>query len=159
MYDAVRRIGDFRDVPDLPTISKVVVHNGVVYTSGVVGEPGGDITTQTAQVLERIDELLSLASSNRSLILSAQVWLSDMSDFPAHNAVWDQWVDSNNPPARACVGAQLYDPRLLVEIRVVAVTNDGDPAGPVAPAKSFAYADPSEAKGSALGAGRNCHWR
>ena len=132
MNHGIRRIGDFNDVPNLPIISKIVIHNGVIYTSGVIGDPEGDITTQTQQVLEKIDELLSFGNSNRSLILSAQVWLADMADFAAHNVVWDQWVDPKNPPARATVQAQLYDPRLLLEIRVIAVAGDGDPSNAVA---------------------------
>jgi enamine deaminase RidA (YjgF/YER057c/UK114 family) len=50
-----------------------------------------------------------------------------MADFEAHNAVWDRWVDAANPPARACVGAQLYRPGTLVEIRVIAVAATAAP--------------------------------
>jgi len=114
------RIGDFSELPGLPKISKVVRHGDVVHTSGVVGEPGGDVATQTRQALDRLDDLLALAGSDRSHILSAQVWLADMADFDAHNEVWDRWIDPANLPARACVGAQLYHPDILVEIRVIA---------------------------------------
>ena len=124
MRPEVIRHGDFRDVPGLPIISKAVVHAGLVYTSGVVGDPGGDVATQTQQVLDRIDALLGELGASRSSILTAQVWLADMADFAAHNAVWDQWVDPANPPARACVGAELYDPGVLVEIRVIAMVED-----------------------------------
>jgi enamine deaminase RidA (YjgF/YER057c/UK114 family) len=116
----IRRVGDFDADPRFPVISKVVIHGGVLHTCGIVAEPCGGITEQTLQVLERIDELLRIGGSNRSRILSAQVWLADMADFTAHNTVWDAWVDRANPPVRACVGAALYDPRVLVEIRVVA---------------------------------------
>jgi len=118
---AIDRLGNFADSPGLPVISKVVVHRGIAYTSGVTGEPGADVATQTQQALERIDQLLSMVHSDRARLLSAQVWLADMADFEAHNAVWDRWVDAANPPARACVGAQLYRPGVLVEIRVIAV--------------------------------------
>lgn len=117
---AIERLGNFGDIPGLPVISKVVIHQGIAYTSGVTGEPGADAATQTRQALDRIDELLSMAGSDRSRLLSAQVWLADMADFEAHNAVWDVWVDAANPPVRACVGAQLYRPGILVEIRVIA---------------------------------------
>ena len=126
MDDSISRIGNFSEIAGLPVISKVVVHRGLVYTSGVTGDPGHDVATQTQQALDRVDELLGLAHSNRSRILSAQVWLADMADFPAHNGVWDRWVDPANPPARACVGAQLYKPDILVEIRVIATVEDND---------------------------------
>ena len=120
MSDTITRLGDFAADGRFPIISKVVVHHGLLYTSGVVADPGGDVTTQTRQVLERLDELLAMGGTDRTRILSAQVWLADMADFGAHNAVWDAWVDPDNPPVRACVGAQLYDPAVLVEIRVIA---------------------------------------
>jgi enamine deaminase RidA (YjgF/YER057c/UK114 family) len=120
----VTRHGDFSDDPTLPVISRAVVHSGLVYTSGIVGEPGGNVATQTAQVLARLDALLAEVGADRSGILSAQVWLSDMKDFQAHNEVWDAWVDRANPPARACVGAQLYRSDILVEIRVIAMVTE-----------------------------------
>ena len=125
----VTRIGDFSEMHGIPKISKVSVYAGLAYTSGVVGEPGSDVREQTAQALARIDELLAMANSDRSRIISAQVWLADMADFAAHNDVWDKWVDPGNLPARACVQSALFDPRLLVEIRVIAaVVDDGQSA-------------------------------
>jgi enamine deaminase RidA (YjgF/YER057c/UK114 family) len=126
MTEMIQRLGNFGDTSGLPNISKVVAYNGLVYTSGVTGEPNEDIVVQTQQALHRIDSLLELAGTDRSRILSAQVWLADMSDFTAHNAVWDAWVDAAHAPARACVGAQLYKPGLLVEVRVVAIAGDTD---------------------------------
>jgi enamine deaminase RidA (YjgF/YER057c/UK114 family) len=82
--------------------------------------PIGDITAQTRQVLERIDALLEQAGTNKSKLLTAQVWLSDMRFFRQHNLAWNEWVDPKNPPARACVQAELFDPGLLVEIMVTA---------------------------------------
>ena len=122
--DGIKRIGDFSGMPGLPLISKVSVYRGIAYTSGVVGEPDGDVRKQTAEVLERIDELLAMVDSDRSRIISAQVWLADMTDFGPHNEVWDAWVDPENLPARACVQSALLDPRLLVEMRVIAAVND-----------------------------------
>lgn len=104
----------------LPRISRVVVHRDLVYLCGVTPDPTGDIRTQTRQVLERIDRLLQAAGTDKTKLLSAQVWLSDMGLFEAHNAVWNEWVDADNPPVRACVGADLWQPKLLVEIMVTA---------------------------------------
>ena len=91
-----------------------------VYLCGVTPDPVGDIRSQTKQVLERIDRLLAVAGSDKSKLLTAQVWLADMSLFEAHNAAWNAWVDRENPPVRACVRAELWQPGMLVEIMVTA---------------------------------------
>jgi enamine deaminase RidA (YjgF/YER057c/UK114 family) len=103
-----------------PIISRAVVHDDRVYLCGITADPIGDITVQTRQVLERIDGLLERAGTNKSKLLTAQVWLSDMRFFRQHNLAWNEWVDAENPPARACVQAELFDPGLLVEIMVTA---------------------------------------
>lgn len=103
-----------------PIISRVVVHKDTVYLQGVVSDPVGDITSQTKQVLERMDELLALAGTNKSKLLSAQVYLVSMRHFRQHNLAWNDWVDPENPPARMCIQSELFDPGLLVEIMAVA---------------------------------------
>ena len=103
-----------------PIISYAVVRGDTVYLSGVTPDPAGDITSQTKQVLDRIDGLLAKAGTDKSKLLTAQVWLADMRLFEAHNAVWNAWVDRQNPPVRACVRADLVRPGLLVEIMVTA---------------------------------------
>ena len=82
-------------------------------------DPVGDISVQTRQVLERVDEALRLAGTDKSKLLNAQVWLADMRLFEAHNAVWNEWVDPENAPVRACVRADLVR-TCLVEIMVTA---------------------------------------
>src|SRR5215469_15027352 len=67
--------------------------------------PVGNVKVQTRQVLDRIDQLLQMAGTDKSKLLVAQVWLANMSDFDDHNTVWNDWVDRQNPPVRACVGA------------------------------------------------------
>jgi enamine deaminase RidA (YjgF/YER057c/UK114 family) len=103
-----------------PIISRVVVHGDIVYLCGVTPDPVGDIKSQTKQVLERIDRLLKTAGTDKSKLLTAQVWLADMRLFEDHNAAWNEWVDPQNPPARACVRADLWRPNMLVEIMVTA---------------------------------------
>jgi enamine deaminase RidA (YjgF/YER057c/UK114 family) len=80
----------------------------------------GDVRVQTRKVLHRIDELLTDAGTDKSKLLTAQVWLADMKMFAEHNEVWNEWVDPNNPPVRACVEAGLTHPGLLVEVMVTA---------------------------------------
>jgi enamine deaminase RidA (YjgF/YER057c/UK114 family) len=113
-------MGELYGVKVVPVISLAVVHNGVVSTCGVPGEPNGDVKVQTKKVLETIDWLLEKAGTDKSKLLTAQVWLADMQDFEDHNSVWNEWVDRQNPPVRACVQAPLWRPNVLVEIMVTA---------------------------------------
>lgn len=101
-------------------MSGAVVHNGTIYLAGQVGEPGADVTTQTKQVLAEIDRLLALAGSDKTRILSAQIWLADMADFQKMNAVWDAWVPQGHTPARATGESKLAGPEYLVEIIITA---------------------------------------
>lgn len=104
-------------------MSQAVVAGGLVFLSGQVGE-GADTSEQTRNILERIDSLLGRAGTNRASILSANVWLADMADFDAMNAVWDAWVPQGAAPARACVQAALASPRFRVEIAVIALDRE-----------------------------------
>lgn len=100
-------------------MSQAVVHNGIVYLAGQVGD-GADAGLQTRAILAAIDALLEAAGSHKSRILSAQIFLADIADFARMNAVWEEWVDPANPPARATIEAKLAAPKYLVEILVVA---------------------------------------
>ena len=101
-------------------MSQAVVHNGIAYLAGQVGKPGEDATAQTKEVLAQIDRLLALAGTDKTKILTAQVWLADMADFAAMNAVWDGWVSKGNAPARWTGEAKLATPDYKVEIIVTA---------------------------------------
>jgi enamine deaminase RidA (YjgF/YER057c/UK114 family) len=104
-----------------PIISQAVVHGDVAYFAGITPNPiVGDIKAQTAQVLRRVDELLNLAGTDKSKLLSAQVWIADMRLFEDHNSVWNEWVDPANPPVRACLTTDFWRPGMLVEVMVVA---------------------------------------
>jgi enamine deaminase RidA (YjgF/YER057c/UK114 family) len=102
-------------------MSEMTVHNGVAYLAGQVAADGSqDITGQTRQVLEAIDALLARAGTDKSKVLRAQIFIADLADFPAMNAVWDTWVVPGNTPARATVEAKLAKPEWKVEIVVTA---------------------------------------
>ncbi|GMV01550.1 MAG: RidA family protein [Burkholderiaceae bacterium] len=102
-------------------MSEAVIHNGVVYLAGQVAEdPSADVAAQTSQVLAAIDRLLAETGSDRTRILQAQVFLADIGDFAAMNAVWDAWVPAGHTPARATVEARLAAPQYRVEIKIVA---------------------------------------
>lgn len=80
-----------------------------------------DLVGQTRNILDKLDALLAEAGSDRSRIVSAMIWLSDIRNRHAVNAVWDAWVPEGAAPARACVEARLAEPTDLVEIQIVAV--------------------------------------
>jgi enamine deaminase RidA (YjgF/YER057c/UK114 family) len=104
-------------------MSQLVIHGDTIYLAGqVASDSNANIAVQTQQVLDKIDALLAEAGSNKSRILSAQIWLANIGHFAAMNEVWDQWVADGNAPARACIEARLASPDLLVEIGIVAAT-------------------------------------
>lgn len=101
-------------------MSKIVIHGDTVYLAGQVGEAGSGVADQTRQALASVDALLAEAGTNKSKALQVIVWLADMADFAAMNAVYDAWIDPQNPPARACGEAKLATPEYLVEFIVTA---------------------------------------
>jgi enamine deaminase RidA (YjgF/YER057c/UK114 family) len=102
-------------------LSEIAVHNGTVYLAGQIAEDTTqDIGGQTREVLGHIDRLLGEANSDKSLLLSVQIYISDMIHFGGMNAIWDEWVPAGNAPPRATVEAKLANPDCLVEIVVVA---------------------------------------
>jgi len=100
-------------------MSQTVVHNGLIYTAGQVGT-GATMAEQTKDALRNVEACLAEAGSDKSKILTATVWITDMAQFSEMNAVWDAWVDPENPPARACTQAALALPEFLVEVMIVA---------------------------------------
>ena len=118
-------VGDNRVVrlqTEDPRMSKIVIHNGVVYTSGqTAGDAGDCIRLQTQATLDKVDALLKEAGTSKSHALSATIWLKDINrDFKAMNEVWNAWVDPENKPVRATVEAAMAREILLVEIQVTA---------------------------------------
>ncbi len=103
-------------------MSQAVVANGFVFLAGQVApDPKQGVESQTAQVLAEIDRLLAVARSDKRHLVAATIYLADMADFAAMNAVWEPWVDPRHKPARATVQATLAAPEYRVEISVVAV--------------------------------------
>ena len=102
-------------------LSEMAVHQGVAYLAGQVAADGSqDITGQTTQVLAQIDALLTRAGTDKSKILMCQIFITDLADFPALNAVWERWVASGNAPPRATVQARLAKPEWRVEMVLTA---------------------------------------
>ncbi len=102
-------------------MSQAVVHNDTIYWAGQVADDGSaDVGGQTEQVVAKIDGLLAAAGTDKSKLLSATIWITDIATFNQMNAVWDAWVSPGNTPARACVEATLAAPQYKVEIAIVA---------------------------------------
>lgn len=103
------------------TLSEAAIHNGVVYLAGQIAEDATqDVAGQTREVLAHIDRLLAEAGSDKSRILMCQIYLTDIKDFDAMNAVWNEWVAQGNSPPRATVEARLAKPEWRVEMVVTA---------------------------------------
>jgi enamine deaminase RidA (YjgF/YER057c/UK114 family) len=103
-------------------MSQCVVHGNTVYTAGQVAQNarGGSVAEQTRDILATIDRLLAAAGSDKSKLLTANIWLADIGTFDQMNQVWDAWVAPGNTPARATVEATLAHPDYKVEIMVTA---------------------------------------
>lgn len=105
-----------------PRMSQAVIHGDTVYLAGQVAlkSKGRPVKEQTQEILDSIDRLLKQAGTDKSKLLTANIWLSDISTFAEMNAVWDAWVAPGSTPARATVEAKLAAPEFTVEIMVTA---------------------------------------
>jgi enamine deaminase RidA (YjgF/YER057c/UK114 family) len=103
-------------------MSKAVVHGNTVYLAGIVADnpKGKSVREQTQDILRQIEGFLAKAGTDKSKLLSANIWITDMANFAEMNAAWDAWVALGNTPARATVEAKLAAPDYKVEIMVVA---------------------------------------
>ena len=100
--------------------SAISIHGSTAYLAGQVSQlKDGDITAQCHDVFAKIDALLDQAGSDRSHVLSAQIWLKDMADYAGMNEVWDSWINPESPPVRACVQSPMAQSHYLVEIMVI----------------------------------------
>ncbi len=105
-----------------PRMSKAVIHGDTVYLAGIVAESpkGKSMAEQTKSILSQIDGFLAKAGTDKTKLLSANIWITDMAQFGEMNTVWDTWVSPGNTPARATIEAKLALPDYKVEIMVVA---------------------------------------
>ena len=114
-------MSDIKRIATGPRMSQAVIAGGIVWLAGQVGEPGASVADQTRVVLEQVDRLLAEAGTDKTRIVSAQIWLADMADFAEMNAVWDAWAPQGHTPARATGEAKLATPDYKVEVIVTAV--------------------------------------
>ena len=105
-----------------PRMSQAVVHGDTIYLAGTVADKaaGKSVGEQTKEILEIIDGVLAKAGVDKTQIVSANIWLTDIKTFAEMNAVWDAWVPQGHTPARATVEAKLAAPQFNVEIACIA---------------------------------------
>jgi enamine deaminase RidA (YjgF/YER057c/UK114 family) len=104
-----------------PRMSQAVVHGDTIYIAGqIASDTTTDVIGQTRQILAKIESLLREAGSDKSKLLAANIWLSNVASYDAMNSVWDAWVTPGHPPARATVGSPLAGAQFLVEISAIA---------------------------------------
>ena len=104
-----------------PRLSETAIHNGVVYLAGQIAEDTAlDMAGQTREVLGHVDRLLAEAHSDKTLILSATIVVTDIALYAEMNRVWDEWVVPGQTPPRATIEARLARPRCLVEMKIIA---------------------------------------
>lgn len=114
MDDIIRHQSDSR-------LSRVVVHNGVVYVAGLTADNrDASMQVQTEEILGKIDALLKVAGTSKSRLLTATIYVADMGQKAAMDSAWIAWVDPHNAPTRATVRAELGTSSTLVEIVVSA---------------------------------------
>ncbi|MBB1626013.1 RidA family protein [Achromobacter sp. UMC71] len=128
MTDIVRKDSNQR-------LSRIVIHGDTVYLAGVTSSAAGGIAEQTRDALAKIDGYLAQADTDKTRLLSVQIWLKDIDrDFAGMNAVWAEWAPAKALPTRATCEAKLASPDLLVEIIVTAAKRPGYVSGPVSEA-------------------------
>ncbi len=100
-------------------LSNAVEYHNFVFLAGITADDlSQDVSGQTRQILAKIDELLEANGTDKSRLLNAQIWVKHITDRDAMNKVWVEWLGDEGRPARACVEANMADPRHLVEIMV-----------------------------------------
>src|SRR5262245_33288439 len=113
---SIKRFGDATTIADL------VVYNGIAYLAGQGAEDPVPYSVygETNNLMTQIDELLAQANSDKTRLLSTNIWLTDMATFPEMNKAWGEWVPKGQAPARATVESKLVAPQWKVEIMVTA---------------------------------------
>lgn len=103
-----------------PRWSDATLFNCIAHFVEVAADTEQDVISQTAQILAQTETTLAEIGSDKSKLLSATIYLTDAKNAPAFNTLWEAWLPTGSAPSRACVVAQLLDPKMLVEIAFVA---------------------------------------
>ncbi len=104
-----------------PTRSRSIVHNGVVTTVSTSTVKSTSLYEQAQHALAGLDDQLLEAGTNKSRILMVMIYITDISKKPEFNLAWDEWVDAENLPLRACVEAALENDDLVELVATAAI--------------------------------------
>lgn len=110
----IERIGDKGH------LSEAIVRGDTIYLAGITARSGETVAEQTKDVLDQIDALLAQAGSDKTKVLSANIWLTDIGTWAEMNEVWKAWVEPGQAPARATTESRLAQPHWKVEIMLTA---------------------------------------
>ncbi|MBC6439329.1 MAG: RidA family protein [Rhodospirillales bacterium] len=114
-------MSDIQRLEPAALFSGAVIHGDTVYLSGKVASDSSlDVKAQTQDILDQIDATLAACGTDKSKLLTVMIWLTDMGTWAEMNEVYTPWIDPDNKPCRACVGASLAATEFLVEIQCVA---------------------------------------
>jgi enamine deaminase RidA (YjgF/YER057c/UK114 family) len=108
-----------------PGRSRAVQWQGLVWAVASTGDVSLAIDEQITDCLQSLDRTLAEAGSDKTRLLSVQVFLAEMDFKPKLDEAWNAWIgpDPNHWPQRACLGVGLA-PGLLVEIVALAAVRD-----------------------------------
>jgi len=102
--------------------SDIVIHDNIVYLSGVVPTKDGSVYEQTKEVLTLIDEHLKIAGTSNKLILQMSIYLNDETTYEEMNRAFDEWIPAGSAPARATLGnIKFPNPMWKIEIVLTAL--------------------------------------
>ncbi|MBL6945238.1 MAG: RidA family protein [Rhodospirillales bacterium] len=113
-------MSDIQRIGTWERMSRAVVHGGTVYLAGQTGDAQAAFDEQVHQTLAKVESGLAEAGSDKTKLLQAIVWLDDMRNFEAFNAIWDAWVPEGHAPARACGEVRMARAGIAVEVTVIA---------------------------------------
>ena len=113
---------DIRRIHGGKRISRAVVHNDVVYLAGILAlqKRGGSVAEQTRDILRMVDQLLAEAGTNKTMLLTANIFLADIRTAEEMNEVWEEWLPEGCAPARTTVEGRATSREHAVKISVTA---------------------------------------
>jgi len=103
------------------TRSRSIIHQGVLTTVTTSLTKVPSLYEQARDALALLDKNLDEAGTDKSRLLMVMVYIPDITAKPEFNRAWDEWVDMENLPLRACLGADLENDDLVEIIATAAV--------------------------------------
>ena len=115
---------DIKHLNPTPRWSDATIFKGIAHFVEVPSDTGVSMAEQIKQILQQADATLAKINSDKSRILSATIYITDLVNLAALNTAWEAWLPFGAAPSRACLKVELVDPAMLVEIAFVAASRD-----------------------------------